>query len=231
MKERPLLFSGPMVRAILEGRKTQTRRVVKPQPFIDGNHFAFKGRRPKAKRGTGAINVYPPSPDLMASALAGSCPYAQPGDRLWVRETWDFRAWEKGVVRIAYGAGGLQVERVPPPEWSPTVYNYERWRPSIHMPRWASRILLEVTAVRVERVQDISEEDAKEEGVLAMHWGELKQIPTSLLMRLGGALPVNPRHVYGFAELWDSINSARGFGWGSNPWVWVIEFKRIEATK
>jgi hypothetical protein len=177
MKERPILFSGPMVRAILEGRKTQTRRIVR-------------------------------------------CPFGQQGDRLWVRETWALDAYTGDMqFCIKYRAGGDYVtERNGSDEWVPVYQryidgcaldNWSRWRPSIHMPRWASRLTLEVTGVMVERLQDISEDDAKAEGV--------EQLARSAGTNCRGA----------FQHLWDSINKDRA-PWESNPWVWVVEFRRID---
>lgn len=201
MNERPIFFSVPEVRAILEGRKTMTRRVIKRNRLREPTSETEDSR--------GLIvggDAYP---------VARLCPYGQPGDRLWVRETWDFRSWDVGRVRIAYAADGKQIDATPPAGWNPTIYNYERWRPSIHMPRWASRILLEVVSVRVERVQDISEEDAKAEGMGMDYDG-----PYSF--RQG----FNYRG--GFMGPWDSSNAKRGHGWDANPWAWVIEFKRIE---
>lgn len=174
MKERPILFSGPMVRAILEGRKTQTRRVVKPQPA----HIA----------GIGTV--------LNIDTITGkACPYGKPGDRLWVRETWDGVRLDGGGALVSYRADGDK-----------PVTDDGRWHPSIHMPRWASRITLEVVSVRVERLQEISEEDAMAEGV---------------------ALAENYRGpVAHFASLWEQIN---GLGsWNANPWVWVVEFRRVQ---
>jgi len=177
MKERPILFSGQMVRAILEGRKTMTRRVIKPQPV---GAWAAPGKT--------------------------ACPYGQPGDRLWVRETFATLcpgSYEEEKPRagahqdIRYKASDRMAD------CSADIRGY-RWRPSIFMPRWASRINLEITAVRVERVKDISINDAHAEGMTGTH-------------TLGD-----------FRELWDSINSKRGHGWDANSWVWVVEFKRVE---
>ena len=184
MSERPILMSAPMVRSILAGKKTQTRRIVKGQysglPHMVGDDVAFldKGRR------TG--------PDQR-------CPYGVPGDRLWVRET--HCAFERGHVHYA-----ADFTRDPKGEREHGV----RWTPSIHMPRWASRITLEITDVRVERLQEISEADAIAEGTAPYR------------------LPVHParealRHVDGYAQLWDSINGAGS--WAANPWVWVVSFK------
>lgn len=184
-RERPILFKGEMVRAILDGRKTQTRRVVKPQPKY------------------GAFNcdcdwdVYWYEND---KEIHVRCPYGQPVDRLWVRETWTNADGEKD---IRYRAEERAI-------CCDALY---RWRPSIHMPRWASRITLEITSVRVERLQDISEEDAKAEGVSAM-----------LVPPDGGSWP----YAQGFEYLWNSL-AKPGSTWANNPWVWVIEFKRVEV--
>lgn len=180
MKERPILFSGPMVRAILDGRKTQTRRIVKPQPTND------------------YVTFMPLSSELVGVTKHGGpidnrgwlhCPYGKTGDRLWVRETW---CPDVEPYTFRYKADGGEP--------------LERWRPSIHMPRWASRITLEVVSVRVERLQDISEEDALAEGI-------------TLVER--GTSPVDQ-----FNKLWESINGPGS--WEANPWVWVVSFKRIE---
>ena len=212
MKETPILFSDPMVRAIREGRKTQTRRVMRPQPTT-GLRFGVP------VKGDGQ------------SVREVRCPYGQPGDRLWVREAWDFRSWETDKIRVVYRADGEQRDFSPPKDWHPMVYNYERWRPSIHMPRWASRIDLEVETVRVERLQDISEEDAKAEGAEAKRWDELRQFSLSLLGGVGAPIPKAPQFRYGYYELWNSINAKRGLGWDMNPWVWVLDLKPVEAPK
>jgi hypothetical protein len=178
VKERPILFSGPMVRAILDGQKTQTRRIVKPQPSIEGQE-----------------------PHLVR------CPYGVPGDRLWVRETWGEGGMTKPGDPASYAA-----------DW-PDAGAIRKWRPSIHMPRWASRIDLEVTAVRVERLQAITEEDARAEGAAhrIARGGDLSGA-------LEGETPI--QHVAHFRDLWDSINGERT-PWASNPWVWVVSFKRV----
>jgi hypothetical protein len=192
MKERPIIFSAPMVRAILAGTKTQTRRVVKNTGMyaIDA---PIHGEE-TAKR------------ELLA--LATRCPYGQPGGRLWVRETW--------AQPDRRSAG-----------FSPWVYaaNYQerpshRWRPSIHMPRCASRILLDVTAVRVERLQDISEADALAEGVTP------KWEPgcSGRLMEALGGFSFRPA-ASAYADLWESINGPGS--WDANPWVWMVEFRRV----
>lgn len=188
MTERPIIFSAPMVRAILEGRKTQTRRVIKPQPI------EHKGVCECGPAIAGSMHA------LIEWLISNKCPYGKPGDRLWVRETWRIGAWNEntGEVYIDYCDGprkawleipdGEAFERlwvqssddaeragIKPDEngrytWEPGRSPC-RWRPSIHMPRWASRITLEVVSVRVERLQDISEADAIAEGV---EWWEEK---------------------------------------------------------
>lgn len=208
MKERPILFSGPMVQAILSGAKTQTRRVFKGEPdsVIDGvpYHWAYSGTSYTA---TGRID----NSDLVAI----SCPYGVLGDRLWVRETYAI------VPRTAYAASeGVQQTLRPDDDHDAAIYRagWERstsglrWKPSIHMPRWASRITLEIADVRVERVQDIKTADIIAEGV---HPDE---------RYLGGA----NRYRHAWIALWDSINAERGHGWEANPWVWVIGFKVVQ---
>lgn len=209
IKERPILFSAPMVRAILEGRKTVTRRVCKPQPSANAHTTCASGNPMGAWWETGKdIN---------------RCPHGQPGDRLWVRETWycDHFEVQKGPYlqpadmhdldqsredgELVYAADGL----APYEQEQPT------WKPSIHMPRWACRILLEITEVRVERLQDITYEQVAAEGV---HRGPLREWCAS---DEGGACHKYP--VPAFRDLWQSV----GGSWDANPWVWVVEFKRV----
>ena len=204
MKERPILFSAPMVRAILEGRKTQTRRVVKPQPPAGHNFAGFTihstrtSDEGKAVWGAGDALPY------LRAAHRVRCPYGQPGDRLWVRETWA-RDDEDGALfyRADVGLGGnaddWERNRI---DGAPRY----RWRSPIHMPRWASRITLEITGVRVERLQCISDHDAIAEG--AQQIGDCD-----------GAF------VAGYRNLWESINGAGS--WDANPFVWVVEFKAV----
>lgn len=193
MKERPILFSGPMVRAILEGRKTVTRREVKKSAALDCLAAGFEP----------SFLTVPGNADL--------CPYGQPGDRLWVRETW---------ARVGTGDPGYLVYRATYPNCLPPgVENVPadirdegyRWRPSIHMPRAASRILLEITAVRVERLQEISEEQARAEGY-----------PADRERETGGS---GLDAWLWFRSLWGEINGPEAFS--ANPWVWVVEFKRV----
>jgi hypothetical protein len=188
MKERGIIMQGESVLGILEGRKSQTRRVIKPQPTIitDQDHF----RNYLQIHGRGVWFEGDPNK---------TCPYGQPGDRPWVRET--FCDLGAGDNRIIYKASfdDLTAEMM-----RQSGHGTPIWKPSIFMPRWASRITLEIVNVRVERVQDISEEDAKAEGVTCPSF-------------------INPRQAY--YDLWDSINAERGYGWDVNPYVWVIEFK------
>jgi hypothetical protein len=176
-RERPIIFSGPMVRVILSGRKTQTRRVVKCRGGLDA----------------------------LAMHQYGRCPYGVPGDRLWVRETW-------GRYNVAPPGVLYRADEAPRPCGDP-----ERWRPSIFMRRADSRITLEVTAVRVERLNSISEEDARAEGA---SWSpnQSEQYPDGLALQ-----PANAA----FRCMWDSINGKRA-SWASNPFVWVVEFRRVQ---
>jgi hypothetical protein len=204
MKERPILFSGPMVRAIIKGRKTQTRRVVKLPA-----KYPAKPIHP----------VYLPWACQWQNGFV-PCPYGQPGARLWVRETFglcsyhDVTAWDGGSIRgIAEAGIRLEYNVEYAADWDGRNQEACRWRPSIFMPRWASRITLEVTGVRVERLQDISEADAVAEGVdSSMPCGALDN----------GTSECHPRCQY--KGLWESINGPGA--WDANPWVWVVEFKR-----
>lgn len=186
-KERPILFSGEMVRAILEGRKTQTRRAVK---------------------GT-ALSIL----DSGTKVDVDFCPYGNPGDRLWVRETWGYE----------YGGGYLYKA-----SHSHMTPGDNRWRPSIHMPRAACRIILEITDVRVERLKDISEADAKSEGIEGRYHPDDPTIWTwrnyDHKERFSYGTSVYPKSV--FRKLWQSINGPDS--WDKNPFVWAITFKKIE---
>uniref|UniRef100_UPI00260F1BED hypothetical protein n=1 Tax=uncultured Microbulbifer sp. TaxID=348147 RepID=UPI00260F1BED len=225
-KERPILFNGPMVRAILEGRKTQTRRIIgsKKKPvdtfiqdtqFIDGKEQSLGFEDENG----GWFDT------------EEMCPYGHKGDRLWVRETWwqagdshptypddDEEKW-LGSRRVHYSADG------PPPNEPNKFYpnglsgksysaadpnKFWKKRPSIHMPRWASRIDLEITRIGVERLQDISEEDAKAEGMVSLYTDKYT-------------------HFLEFCDTWKEIYGANS--WDANPWVWVVKFKRVETTE
>lgn len=210
MKERQILFSAPMVRALLAGTKTQTRRVVKPPrrwaseyPVIDAIACAAS----RAAWWWDGVHSH--------VGVMQRCPYGQPGDRLWVRETWqmvdpievpeDRRGSRapftgcQGARSIPWVAAYKADGDLSHPKHGPIV-----WQPSIHMPRWASRITLEITGVRVERLQEIAETDCFAEGIA----------PTN-----------TPRGDY--ALLWEQINGPGS--WIANPWVWVVEFKRVQG--
>ncbi|HDR9126237.1 TPA: hypothetical protein QDB31_003272 [Burkholderia vietnamiensis] len=213
MKEHPILFSGAMVRAILEGRKTQTRRIVKPA----GAHHIFQFRGREEARGTDEPTgewAWCRAERVISEHIR--CPYGKPGDRLWVREThlawWKLDEANPAGPRVfshvaAYAADGYELEPG------------EKWIPSIHMLRAASRITLEITRVRAERLQSISEADARDEGVTIEDHH----------MRGYSAGAFRPPSIRAFHDLWDSLNAARGHGWDMNPWVWVVEFRRIES--
>lgn len=221
-KERPMLFSGAMVRAILAGRKTQTRRVCKSAIWIDmedvPSHCTRYG------------NV----------ALPVKCPYGEPGDRLWVRESfeivrevcsyeveeYDYFDWDeemygpaKDALKAKCPRGG---ERAVVTFMADGEESVSRWRPSIHMPRWASRITLEIVSVRVERLQEISEGDAMAEGI-ERDAAEFKNynVKDKAFPWLGGVGAA----VRSYSSLWESINGPES--WALNPWVWVVEFKRL----
>ncbi len=216
VKERPILFSGEMVMAILDGRKTMTRRVIKPQPEVKYANVWFN-------RDTRMFDFRRCSP---WSSIR--CPYGQPGDRLWVRETWqDFCPMWNGSWCGHGTLEGIKQDHRPVYKADPDELWLRgngdekkppcRWRPSIHMPRWASRITLEITDVGVERVQEISKGDAIDEGVLSEGHPEWDGNPDE-----------PQRH---FRLLWDSINAKRGFGWDKNPFVWVISFKKVSEGR
>ncbi len=222
-KERPILFSGPMVRALLDGRKTQTRRVVKPQPSkLWGQGVMQSG----PKRGRFCAHAAFEGADARADMYIPS-PYGVPGDRLWVRETWapaEAPTRDGDTVDYALYRADPMYDSMQPGDfgWS--------WKPSIHMPRWASRLTLELTDVRVERVQDISEEDAKAEGAECLYL----RVPTLSAMRHGhGGWMHEPSksHRGGFAFLWDSINTKRGYGWDANPFCWALTFRVLDAAE
>lgn len=205
MKERPILFSAPMVRALLAGTKTQTRRAVKPQPrILAGELLCWKDDA------------------LTDDQMGKRCPYGQPGDRLWVRETF-MDMLGTGVEHRPDPRGPLQ-RYAYASDHQPGSYGDEarksyglRWKPSIHMPRAASRITLEITGVRVERLQDISESDAQAEGCSLECMTPTGDDSGSAIYGPGGYL-----------ALWESINGVES--WAANPWIWVVEFKRVEGS-
>lgn len=191
MADKPILFSAPMVNAILGGRKTMTRRVVK-------------------MGGVESVDGVPHAEDQYGDwhKLAKFSPYGKPGDTLWVRETWcplnlDYEAAPRNVLVPPDGANVIVSYRAdhsdPRGDAKPL-----QWRPSIFMPRWASRITLRITEVKVERLQEMKREDAEAEGI-----GD------------------SPLWRPAFKQLWDSINAKRGYGWDANPWVWVVSFEKL----
>ena len=213
-RERPILFSGAMVRAILEGRKTQTRRVVtSPRKSYASEHLiTVAGGVPRIPFYDASTN--PVTHDWMVI----KCPYGQPVDRLWVRETW--REYD-GRNAFHYAADGTILSKQRDPEVralfaqrAPLPATKYKWRPSIFMPRSASRITLEITGVRVERLMQITPEDCVAEGI---------DVP----LDYSGSNPDQlERLCCKYRSLWDSINAKRAT-WLSNPWVWVIEFKHV----
>lgn len=230
--ERPILFSAEMVRALLDDSKTQTRRVVKPQPPEWVETFGYTCFTPRGSiSGRGTYGDEGPAEKFFA------CPYGAVGDRLWVRET--LRESEEGGW--VYAADGAPIEMY---EDDPRVPAMVSWAHhvqrdvcvSIHMPRWASRLTLEITAVRVERVQEISEEDAIAEGVETDIWDQALVVrkydePDAWFQMWSGDISnyvdLEDIHRASYRTLWDSLNAKRGFGWNVNPFVWVIEFRRV----
>lgn len=196
MKERPILFSGPMVRAILAGTKTQTRRVVKERH----------------------IDAAPPV--HFFQYLRENCPYGQPGDRLWVRESWRTVAEADNTAPRDLNAAYRYWYEAD----APHQIGFGKLRPSIHMPRAASRILLEITAVRVERLHNISEADAQADGVERVVVGSGWRRYCDPDSEEVGVPPCGDAR-RSFRSLWKYINGAES--WNANPWVWVVEFKRV----
>lgn len=240
MKERPILFSGRMIRAILDGRKTQTRRVLKPQPHVGvGGYLDWRDA------------------SFDPGGLSWHCPYGQPGDRLWARETWAY------AVQARDYNGECHTFAARPHESTHVVYRadadtlYGGWRPSIYMPRWASRITPLVTEVRVQRLQDISEDDAAEEGsgvLLCDHeyWDGDPDQYRKLFRVLWDSINAKPRPCYGTVGGKKRIVSYAAFPWSGesfdalypdvrqkgvwrgkplvvtpNPWVFAISFERV----
>jgi hypothetical protein len=255
MKSRPILFSGAMVRALLAGTKTQTRRIVKPSAWVQDGDCDYTGA---------CVRVA----DYIDHRR---CPYGQAGDRLWVRETFAYARvssdyetggelnvwrWEKDIyglfdpahlttdprhglaARLYYAADG---EDELPAEFNMPHGNEVGWTPSIYMPRWASRITLEITEIRVQRLQEISEEDAKAEGATWTNNGRREwasHIATDQEADSVGGMQDGWSHEGetdpdrclpsargSFIHLWESINGARS--WDANPWVWCISFRRV----
>lgn len=236
MKDRPILFSAPMVRAILAGTKTQTRRVVKPQPDLLNGYFEFSGVSKDAWPEPNVMVAYTPSGKFgVCKPPYFRMPYGVPGDRLWVRETW-CQKWDDqdgfaynaegnlDPTCVWYRADGVDVRAADGDGFT----RYRRdgweaspWKPSIFMPRWASRITLEVCSVRVERLHAISEQDAIAEGIGRKQGSGIWQ--DYLGKNDGYAYPTQS-----YRSLWDSING-KTHPWDSNPWVWVVKFRPVEV--
>ncbi len=203
MKERPILFKGLLVRTILAGQKTVTRRVVKPQfqtapvDVVDG---VPSWDSPTNYAGEVQMNTQHGDP----------CPYGKPGDRLWVRETWA-RVGNCDPGYLTFAA--TYPDCLPPEQENIPAASEIRWRPSIHMFRRDSRILLEITDVRVERLQDISRADIRAEGL---------QCPHEL-----ASDDVSPNYRDWYPAAWRALWESTGGDWAANPWVWVVEFKRV----
>jgi len=206
--ERPILFSTEMVRAILDGRKTITRRVIKPQP-------------PLSRFGISSWEV-----SVFDADKRHICPYGKPGTILWVRETWckhtdiHDNSFEEPLI------AGYYYKADAPKYW---VDDREivKWRPSIHMPKEAARLFLKVTNVRVERLQDITQEDIISEGL----WSYSQEFREEICKWRDCASAIQETRVKYFKNLWDSIYAKRGYGWDTNPWLWVVEFERTKAVK
>jgi len=211
MTDRPILMSAPMVRACLDGSKTQTRRAIKKQP---------DAALVSAARLVDKVWCWLSGHDgsIAAKILGhGRCPYGQPGDRLWVRETWAYNPdFGHNIHFICYRADpGCE-------------YDVPKWRPSIHMPRGACRIELEVAGVRVERLQEISEADAIAEGIepIKSYPGRWKNYLAPSMWDVPLLMSACTEPWLSYGSLWDSINGAGA--WDANPWVWVVEFKRVK---
>jgi len=216
MSEHPIIFSGPMMRAILAGKKTQTRRVLKVQPLdiipMEGEYA-----------GTRWMVLMSREPNR---GKVMRCRFGDPGDRLWVRETWRHYANEycdgKTFAHVKYAADEAKrvidishIEDPPVRSWWNT--GRHPWQASIFMPRWASRLLLEITDVRVQRVQEITGEDCEAEGMTAFCDDGVHDPGDAMYAQ--------------FRDLWDSINAKRGYPWSLNPWVWAISFRVAKEAK
>lgn len=240
---KPIIFSGEMVRAILDGRKTQTRRVIKPQPVwreaADGLPACwqwsggYNGQNDRHPLFGAHGEAY--SDSELSQALIEISP-RKPGDLLWVREAWGFgcrpcprNGWRDGIeyradeAYIQHYLDDLPLHQVDAPddfEWGES----SGWRSPIFMPKWASRLTLRVTEVRAQQVQDISEADIQAEGI---------SIPAPLVGIDMDGNPIESEHCdkdpwWFFAQLWDSLNAKRGHSWDSNPWVWAISFEVVK---
>ena len=205
MREKPIIFSGEMVKAILDGRKSQTRRPIKPQPEVSKGYDHGFWDDTSSDEGW---EYFARSSNGYHRRMAGPIkPTYQVGDRLWVCETWFCEGREQPGQGLHYRANACDADE----EW----FKEEgwKWKPSIHMPRWASRITLEVLSVRAERLQEITERDARAEGIEPVVVGINEAISKPA-----------------FSRLWDSIYAKKPeFQWEANPWVWVYKFKVVNS--
>lgn len=228
-KEHPILFSADMIRALLNGSKTQTRRPLKGVNGAGELDYDFRDFPLAAldrvwfdgKNGEAVFECQIAVDDT--SDYRVRCPFGKPGDRLWVRETWREKAWSKadftkaGLSERPYVDSGIDYygETLKAVFRADGDHQYFRpWKPNIHMPRWASRLTLHITDIRIEQIQDITEEDAAAEGV---RWGTYEPHECRVCAR--GA----------FMDLWDTIYESRGYGWSVNPWCWIVEFERCPS--
>lgn len=212
--DKPIIFNTSMVQALLAGHKTQTHRIVKAKSHVDGvtnKQSVIVAKKFQHAAKAGRWYGY----DQYDITCYADSPYGEPGDLLWVRETWalppDYNTSIHGDLKTKPRIGPVCL-KVGYPSWDP--WSGTKWRPSIHMPRWASRLSLLVKDIRIERVQDITKAEAEKEGWHYMHQD--------------GSLNHNPKRW--FKDLWNSINKQRGYGWDINPWVWVIEFKVFQQN-
>lgn len=230
VKERPIIFSGEMVKTILDGKKTMTRRVVKSD-FINNYKHAHIIKQSSDKSREGKAYFYDkPVGGMVLSSQLVSNPYGKVGDRLWVRET----------HHVIGGIADYEIEEIK--QGLQDVKNFVSykadgygnpcdggWTSPMFIPRWASRILLEITDIRVERLQDISEADAVKEGIrsLSTYRGSSNTLYPDYSGKIHGLFknPIDSYHT-----LWYSLNAKKGYPWSSNPWVWVVEFKVIEVA-
>lgn len=225
MKTKPIIFNAEMVKAILDGRKTQTRRVIKPQPEFYGDDCFYTWKN------------FDPTDDI-EKLLLEFTPFGELGDYLWVREKFQYyeehdvyKFFDGTMMFNSIGVLGATFDKDEKP-----------WKPSIFMPKKVCRIFLKITDIRVERVQDVRTREIYKEGcpiysleetIKKSYLDELLNIPKAkraMAMRL---MPVDayiqrPTAKEWFADLWNSLNEKRGFGWDINPWVWAIEFERIK---
>ncbi|KKL63044.1 hypothetical protein LCGC14_2179100, partial [marine sediment metagenome] len=217
----PIIFNTEMVKAILDNRKSQTRRVIKPQPTPEPDRIEYYGEKigwgwvPTSR--SGKIGIFKPP--------GYKCPYGEIGEKMWVRETWAKVGDNEDDIHGSrycgsYGSVYFKADYLPSDD-------HLKWKPSIFMPRWASRIDLEITDIRVERVQDIKERDCESEGIeVAESIGDYAGALWTARTEKATFNFSNAQSA--FQYLWDSINAKRGYGWKVNPFVWVIDFKEIK---